>query len=62
MIPLKLPEELLEPEDLRSNVTYIRNRNATKTKFDFVNIGWTTGKNRQRDREKVAPFIEVGMT
>ena len=62
VIPLKLPEQLLEPEDLRSISDYIRNRDATKTKFDFVNIGWTTGKVRERDRKKVAPFIGAGMT
>lgn len=62
VIPLKLPEELLAPEDLRNITDYIRDRNASRTKFDFVNIGWTTGKNRAANREKVAPFIEAGMT
>jgi len=61
VIPLKLPEELLEPEDLRSITSYVRKRNASP-RFDFVNIGWTTGKNLEKDREKVAPFIEAGMT
>jgi len=62
VIPLKLPEKLLEPEDLREITSYLRKRNITKAKFDFVNIGWTAGTNRDRDREKVAPFIEAGMT
>ena len=62
VIPLKLPEKLLEPEDLREITSYLRKRNITKAKFDFVNIGWTTGTNRDRDREKAAPFIEAGMT
>ncbi len=62
VIPLKLPEELLEARDLREITSYVRKRHTTKAKFDFVNIGWTTGKNRERDREKVAPFLEVGMT
>jgi len=62
VIPLKLPEKLLEPEDLREITSYLRKQNITKAKFDFVNIGWTTGTNRDRDREKVAPFIEAGMT
>jgi len=62
VIPLKLPEELLEREDLRGIVRYVRKQNATKTNFDFVNIGWTSGKNREASREKVAPFIEAGLT
>ncbi len=62
VVPLKLPEELLEPEDLRKITGYVRNRLAKKANFDFVNIGWTIGKNPRRDEEKVAPFIEAGMT
>jgi len=62
VIPLKLPEELLESEDLRTITNYFRKHHARKAKFDFVNIGWTAGTNRDRDREKVAPFIEAGMT
>lgn len=61
VIPLKLPEELLEPDDLRSIVSYVRNRSATKAEFDFVNIGWTTG-NLEAIRDKVARFVEAGMT
>jgi hypothetical protein len=48
VIPLKLPEELIEPEDFRSIVSYFRKLNVAKAKFDFVNIGWTTGKNREK--------------
>ncbi len=62
MIPLKLPEDLLDPEDLRNIVSYVRTQNATKADFDFVNIGWTTGKNLETNLEKVAPFVEAGMT
>ena len=62
VIPLKHPEELLEPEDLRSIASYVRKSSANNARFDFVNIGWTTGKNLEKDREKVAPFIEAGMT
>ena len=52
VIPLKLPEELLEREDLRGIVRYVRKQNGTKTNFDFVNIGWTSGKNREASRER----------
>ncbi len=62
VIPLKLPQELLDPEDLHSIVRYVKDRNATKKEFDFVNIGWTTGKNREANSKKVSPFIEAGMT
>ena len=60
-IPLKLPEELLEPADLREITGYVRELRRNTSKFDFANIGWTTGK-KQRDREKLAPFVEAGMT
>jgi alkanesulfonate monooxygenase SsuD/methylene tetrahydromethanopterin reductase-like flavin-dependent oxidoreductase (luciferase family) len=62
VIPLKLPEDLLDPEDLREITSYFRKHHPSKTKFDFVNIGWTMGKSKEKDREKVAPFIEAGMT
>ena len=62
VIPLKLPEELLESEDLRDITNYFGKHHARKAKFDFVNIGWTTGTNRERDKGKLAPFIEAGMT
>jgi len=62
VVPLKLPEELLEPADLREITGYFNEHRTTKSSFDFAIIGWTTGKNRQSNREKVAPFIEAGMT
>ncbi len=62
VVPLKLPEELLEPDDLRKITEYVKKHRATRAKFDIVNIGWTTGKNQAKDREKVAPFFEAGMT
>lgn len=62
VVPLKLPEELLKPEDLREITGYVKKHRTARSKFDFVNIGWTASKNRQSNREKVAPFIEAGMT
>ena len=62
VIPLKVPGGLLEPEDLRRIVDYVRNHQRKEANFDFVNIGWTTGKNRQANMEKVAPFIDAGIT
>jgi uncharacterized protein YceH (UPF0502 family) len=62
VVPLKLPEELLESEDLREIAGYVEKHRTTKSKFDFAIIGWTTGKNQQSNREKVRPFIEAGMT
>jgi alkanesulfonate monooxygenase SsuD/methylene tetrahydromethanopterin reductase-like flavin-dependent oxidoreductase (luciferase family) len=60
VVPLKLPEELLKPEDLREITGYV-NKHRAQGEFDFVNIGWTTGK-KEASREKVAPYIEAGMT
>jgi len=62
VIPLKLPERLPQPEDLRDILDFIQASRATRGHFDVVKIGWTSGTNRKRNAERVTKFAEAGMT
>ncbi len=62
VIPLRLPEKLAEPKDIKDIIAYIEKHRTSTTHFDVVNIGWTSGRNRKRDKEKVAPYAEAGIT
>ena len=60
VIPLKLPEELPEPEDLRSIVSYVRKRGANNARFDFVNIWMDYGKESRRGQGEGSSFHRSG--
>jgi len=62
VLPLRLPEGLPRPSDLREIAAFINKRRSVAGGFDFVNIGWTTGVDKEKDAEKVAAFTEGGMT
>ena len=61
-IPLRAPGRLAEPEDLQAVAGLIQNNRASKMGFDMVNVGWTTGFNRTKDREKLSRYRDAGMT
>jgi hypothetical protein len=61
-IPLRLPVRLLEPRDVREIMSFIEKHRTGKGPFDLVNIGWTTGRNRRRDSEKVGEYSDMGAT
>ena len=62
VLPLRLPEGLPKPSDLREIAAFIKKHRSATGSFDIVNIGWTTGVSQRKDAEKVASFIEAGMT
>src|SRR6266566_4877930 len=62
VLPLRLPEGLPKPSDLREIAAFIKKHRIATGSFDIVNIGWTTGVSQRKDAEKVASFIEAGMT
>src|SRR5881396_2490416 len=57
-----LPDGLPTPSDLREIAAFIKKHRSVAGSFDIVNIGWTTGVSQRKDAEKVASFIEAGMT
>ncbi len=61
VLPLRVPERLLQPKDLQEIASFIGKRRSLDN-FDFSVIGWTTGANRKRDAEKVETFADSGMT
>jgi Luciferase-like monooxygenase len=62
VLPLRLPENLLQPTDMVEIVEFIHRHRSSRASFDFVNIGWTTGVNKKRDSEKVQKYVDAGMT
>ncbi len=62
VIPLRLPVRLPHPEDLREIIDYVKIHRTDIRRFDIVNIGWTLGTNRKRDREKIARYAAAGVT
>jgi alkanesulfonate monooxygenase SsuD/methylene tetrahydromethanopterin reductase-like flavin-dependent oxidoreductase (luciferase family) len=62
VLPLRLgPTVHPKPEDLREIASYIQEHRTAKGGFDVAIIGWGTGKDRKKDAQKIAPYIEAGM-
>ncbi len=61
VLPLRLPEKLPQPQDLREIVEFIQKHRHVSRPFDVVNIGWTTG-NKKKDSDKLERYAESGMT
>ena len=62
VIPLVLPERVPQPNDIQEILAYIIRKRTQTSPFDMVNIGWTTGSNRVRDREKIEAYQDAGVT
>jgi alkanesulfonate monooxygenase SsuD/methylene tetrahydromethanopterin reductase-like flavin-dependent oxidoreductase (luciferase family) len=62
VIPLITPMRLPQPDDLRTILSYIRRHRISKSPFDVVKIGWTSGALRKKDAEKIGLLAEAGMT
>lgn len=62
VVPLRSPGKLLSPTDVSEIVAFVAKTRKIKGPFDVANIGWTTGKNRRKDTEKVEQFREAGIT
>lgn len=61
VLPLRVPEKLPQPDDLRGIVQFIEKRRKDHGRFDVATIGWTTG-NRIRDQEKIERYAKAGTT
>ena len=61
VIPLKAPGLLPQPEDIRQAINYVDNLRS-EGRFDVANIGWTSGVDIKKDREKISPYLGAGMT
>jgi hypothetical protein len=62
MIPLKAPGNLLQPSDLSDILSYVNKSRDESMNFDVAIIGWTTGKNRTANVEKVSHYAKAGAT
>lgn len=61
VLPLRVPEKLPQPDDLREIIQFIEKRRKDRGRFDVATIGWTTG-NRTRDQEKIERYMKAGTT
>jgi len=60
--PLKHPDQLMQPDDIREMLTYIRQFRTNNEPFDVLALGNTSGTERQKDRDMIIPFAEAGAT
>jgi alkanesulfonate monooxygenase SsuD/methylene tetrahydromethanopterin reductase-like flavin-dependent oxidoreductase (luciferase family) len=60
VIPLKFPDDLLEPYELRTAIGYIRTLREDRVGFDVAVIGST--QNSRSDSEKLTKFADAGMS
>src|SRR2546428_4758864 len=58
----RTPGDLPQPEDIRQVIDYVNNHRRSRAHFDVANIGWTSGVDRKKDREKISPYLEAGTT
>ncbi len=60
--PLKHHDQLMQPDDIREMLTYIRQFRTNNEPFDVLALGNTSGTERQKDRDMIIPFAEAGAT
>ena len=63
VIPLRLGHPIRPtPQDLRDILAFIAKRRSKTDHFDAAIIGWGTGKNRDQNEKKIAPYVSAGLT
>ncbi len=60
--PLKHPNQLMSPEDMREMLAYIRQFRTQDGPFDVLATGNTSGTDHQKDRDLIMPYAEAGAT
>jgi len=60
--PLKHSDQLMQPDDIREMLTYIRQFRSNNEPFDVLATGNTGGAEREKDRDMIIPFAEAGAT
>jgi len=60
--PLKHSDQLMQPDDIREMLTYIRQFRTNNEPFDVLATGNTGGAEREKDRDMIIPFAEAGAT
>jgi hypothetical protein len=60
--PLKQAYQLMQPEDIREMLSYIRQFRMIDEPFDVLASGNTSGTERQEDLDLIRPYAEAGAT
>lgn len=62
LCPLKNSYQPMEPGEIRETLAYIRQFRTGDAPFDVLASGNTSGTERQKDLDMVAPYAEAGAT
>jgi alkanesulfonate monooxygenase SsuD/methylene tetrahydromethanopterin reductase-like flavin-dependent oxidoreductase (luciferase family) len=60
--PLKHPNQLMSPDDMREMLAYIRQFRTQDGPFDVLATGNTSGTDHQKDRDLIMSYAEAGAT
>jgi alkanesulfonate monooxygenase SsuD/methylene tetrahydromethanopterin reductase-like flavin-dependent oxidoreductase (luciferase family) len=60
--PLKHPNQLMQPDDIREMLSYIQQFRTNNEPFAVLATGNTSGIDHQKDRNMIIPFVEAGAT
>lgn len=60
--PLKHPDQLVQPDDVREILAYVQQFRPNDKPFDVLVAGNTSGSDRQKDLDTLMPFAEAGVT
>lgn len=60
--PLKHPDQLMQPDDIKEMLAYIRQFRTSDEPFDILATGNTSGTDRQKDLDMILPYAEAGAT
>jgi hypothetical protein len=60
--PLKHPNHLMQPDDIREMLVSIQQVRTNDEPFDVLASGNTSGTERQKDLDLIIPYVEAGAT
>ncbi len=60
--PLKRADQLMQPDDIKEMLAYIRQFRTGNEPFDILASGNTSGTERQKDLDTLMPYVEAGAT
>jgi alkanesulfonate monooxygenase SsuD/methylene tetrahydromethanopterin reductase-like flavin-dependent oxidoreductase (luciferase family) len=60
--PLKQGDQLMQPDDIKEMMAFIRQYRSSDEQFDVLASGNTSGRERQQDLDMIMPYVEAGAT
>jgi alkanesulfonate monooxygenase SsuD/methylene tetrahydromethanopterin reductase-like flavin-dependent oxidoreductase (luciferase family) len=60
--PLKYADQLMQPDDIKEMLAYLRQFRTSDEPFDVLASGNTSGTGRQKDLDTIMPYVAAGAT